>query len=95
MLLFVMLLGFDYCKDDDDDDDDDDDGRMWWLWSSCYVLAWIKVSKMMVTCVIWISNICVMYVVWQVIWTMEYVYVMPWMWLMWWFDAIVYDDVMC
>ena len=61
MLLIVMLLGFDYCKDDDDDD-----GRMWWLWSSCYVLAWIKVSKMMIAYVIWISIImCYVCLCWE------------------------------
>ena len=37
--------------------DGDDDGRLWWWWSSCYVLAWIKVSKMMIAYVIWISII--------------------------------------
>ena len=76
-------------------DDDDDDGRLcWWCCSWCYV-AWIKVNKMIVTCVIWISNICVMYVVWQSgmdygIWlcdAMNVAYVIV--------DAMVHDDVMC
>ena len=79
-------------KDGDDDDDDDDDGRLCWWWCSwCYV-AWIKVSKMIVTCVIWISNICVMYVVWQSgmdygIWLCDAInvaYVIVWCYGTWW-----------
>ena len=47
---------------------DDEDGRLWWWWwwCSCYCLAWIKVSKMMIAYVIWISIImCYVCLCWE------------------------------
>ena len=46
---------------------DDEDGRLWWWWwCSCYCLAWIKVSKMMIAYVIWFSIImCYVCLCWE------------------------------